>query len=119
MFWDASALVPLHLPEAQSDDARRIWTQCEQVLAWDWAKVEVDAALIRREADAAAWSAWRETESRLVFLLMSARRIQVCPNDIPPQYSGHSSPSAPMPSSAMACSNRASSLAHSRANQRR
>ena len=48
-------------------------------------------------------------------LLMSTRRVEVRPNNIAPQYSGHSSVSESIPSSAMACSNTGSSFAHSRA----
>lgn len=72
MFWDTSALVPLLLPEAASSKACEVWAQCDQIWAWNWALVEVDAALLRRQADEAAWSTWREMEFRLTWLRLDA-----------------------------------------------
>lgn len=64
-FWDASAVVPLLIPEAASSLARGIWNDADESWAWDWLRVEVDAALIRRKADAGAWGVWRSVESQL------------------------------------------------------
>src|SRR5207245_3757276 len=48
-------------------------------------------------------------------LLVAANRVHIGPENVAPQYSGHSAASPVEPSSASRCSNARSSLAHSRA----
>jgi len=59
VFFDTSALVPLVLRESNSREAASVWRECTEAWAWDWMKVEAEAALTRRKADTRAWSAWR------------------------------------------------------------
>src|SRR5207237_9835492 len=51
----------------------------------------------------------------LTGLLVSFRRIEIGPKNIPSQYLGHTEISVASPSSAIACSDLLSRLAHSRA----
>ena len=67
LFWDASAVVPLLLPERKSPLAQDIWEESQHVFAWDWLSVEVDAALTRRRGDPDAWRTWSHVESRFDF----------------------------------------------------
>jgi predicted nucleic acid-binding protein len=70
LFWDASAVVPLLISEANSSLAGSIWKEGREIWAWNWLQVEVDAALIRRRADASIWRTWREMESRFDWSLL-------------------------------------------------
>jgi len=47
-FWDASALVPLLLPEKQTDYCLRIFKGDQEILLWCLSRVEVASALTRR-----------------------------------------------------------------------
>ncbi len=47
-FWDASAVVPLLLPEQQSDYCLQILKGDQEVLLWCMSRVEVVSALTRR-----------------------------------------------------------------------
>lgn len=73
LFWDASAVVPLMLPEKKSSVADCIWKEGKDIWAWDWLQVEVDAALIRRKGDASAWRTWRKIESMFDWSVMEQK----------------------------------------------
>lgn len=72
VFWDSSAVVPLLLREAHSRKAVKAWRDTDVHWAWDWLRVEVEAALIRRKADSPTWSQWRLLEKSLTFLRIDA-----------------------------------------------
>lgn len=65
LFWDASALVPLLLEEANSRLVRELWSNTREAHAWDWVLVEVDAALIRRKAGSLIWQDWKKIQLEL------------------------------------------------------
>lgn len=48
-FWDSSALVPLLVPEAASQQIRRLYDRDPVVLAWWGSEVECVSAIVRRE----------------------------------------------------------------------
>lgn len=68
IFYDTSVLVPLLLLEDGSERAKELWRRTETAWAWDWAKVECEAALGRRHAGPGAWAKWRELVPCLRFL---------------------------------------------------
>ena len=59
VYFDTSAVIPLVLEEPGTAEAQRVWAGCTEPCAWDWLRVEGEAALARRNADSAAWAAWR------------------------------------------------------------
>lgn len=75
VFWDSSAVVPLLLQEAQSQTAVQAWRDTDVHIAWDWLRVEVEAALIRRKADSATWSQWRLLQKGFTFLRLEGGDI--------------------------------------------
>lgn len=64
-FFDTSAIVPLILLEPHSEEARKVWQVTVRRVAWQWLRVEVEAALIRRAAPPDAWSRWHVIESAI------------------------------------------------------
>jgi len=65
VFWDAGALVPLMIKEERSSEAQLAWRSASGHHAWEWALVEVDAALIRRQAGPDIWQEWQQIQKRL------------------------------------------------------
>ena len=61
-------MVPLLLQEANSTLSARAYGQAARLFAWHWADVETHAALLRRNADAAAWQTWQTLRAALVFV---------------------------------------------------
>jgi predicted nucleic acid-binding protein len=64
-FFDTSAIVPLILMEPHSEAAGTVWKETSQRLGWQWLRVEVEAALVRRIAPPEAWSRWYVIESAM------------------------------------------------------
>ena len=62
LFWDASAIVPLLIEEECSPVICKLWSDGLVPHAWEWAFVEVDAALTRRGANSAIWQDWRNIQ---------------------------------------------------------
>ncbi len=46
-FWDSSALVPLHVDQAQTSEIRALYRQDRDILAWTLSDVEMRSALCR------------------------------------------------------------------------
>jgi predicted nucleic acid-binding protein len=67
-FFDTSALVPLLILELHSKGAVEAWRETEVGYAWTWARVEVEAALIRRKVAPQCWSEWRGLDSKVRWL---------------------------------------------------
>ena len=63
LFFDTSALIPLVLEQQGSEISRQVWNNSDDVWAWDWMRVEGEAALSRRKANAEAWAGWRRAIS--------------------------------------------------------
>lgn len=55
LFWDTSAIVPLIFQEPHTAPALRARAVARQVFAWNWMRVEAEAALVRRQARPADW----------------------------------------------------------------
>jgi predicted nucleic acid-binding protein len=47
-YWDASAIVPLAIPEPQSDLAREWLREDPELVTWAWTRVELASAVERR-----------------------------------------------------------------------
>ena len=79
-YFDTSAIVPLLLVEPHSSVAREAWeASTGDCFAWRWLKVETEAALVRRKADAGVWSAWDRLESSLNWITLPDSEIEaVC-----------------------------------------
>jgi predicted nucleic acid-binding protein len=75
VFWDSSAVVPLLFQEAQSQRAMKVWHDTDGHIAWDWLRVEVEAALIRRKAGVEIWSQWRLLQRGFTFLCIDGDEI--------------------------------------------
>jgi predicted nucleic acid-binding protein len=75
IFWDSSAVVPLLLEEANSASALNVWREAGESMAWEWLRVEVEAALIRRMADAATWGQWRSLQRTITFVHLEAEEL--------------------------------------------
>ncbi|MBU0679369.1 MAG: type II toxin-antitoxin system VapC family toxin [Verrucomicrobia bacterium] len=74
-FFDTSAVVPLLLEEPLTADARGAWDECSEAWAWSWLRVEAEAALSRRKADAVAWRAWRSLSEGIQFVSLNADQL--------------------------------------------
>jgi len=61
-YFDTSAIVPLLLEEPHSEPATRAWYQTESRYAWQWLRVEAEAALTRRKATPESWERWQELQ---------------------------------------------------------
>jgi len=75
-FWDSSALVSLLVEEDMSEIARSIWAGPEQAWVWDWALIEVDSALTRRDAGEKAWSKWNEIQAVLFLSRLEEKHLE-------------------------------------------
>lgn len=64
-FFDTSAVVPLLLMEPHSEAAGQLWETTTGRYAWQWLRVEAEAALVRRRAPSVAWSHWRTLETTI------------------------------------------------------
>ena len=49
LFLDTSALVPLLVAEVHTAAAQRAWRDADSIFAWEWMRVEAEAALLRRQ----------------------------------------------------------------------
>lgn len=67
-FFDTSAVVPLLLREPHSQSAGKIWEETSDRYAWQWLRVETEAALMRRTAPPGAWQQWRIIETAVHWL---------------------------------------------------
>jgi predicted nucleic acid-binding protein len=65
-FWDASAVVPLLFEEKNTATAEEIILGSEQVFAWEWMWVEVEAALVRRKGNSGDWNHWNQIRNRFI-----------------------------------------------------
>jgi uncharacterized protein len=75
-FWDASALVPLLVPEEQSDYCMRVIRSDPEILIWCLSRVEVVSALTRRlREQILAAAEFQAAKSRLQLILESAYQI--------------------------------------------
>lgn len=68
LFFDTSAVVPLLLQEPGSKAAGEAYVAGETFYAWNWMRVETEAALVRRRADAATWRNWRSLQRCFMWL---------------------------------------------------
>ncbi len=64
-FFDTSAIVPLILKEPHSRAAGSLWKETSRRIAWQWLRMEVEAALVRRTAPPGAWRQWRVIEAAI------------------------------------------------------
>lgn len=79
LFFDTSAVVPLLLLEPGSVAAREAYQAGESCYAWSWMRVEVEAALVRRKADAVTWRNWRSIQRAFTWLgLPESALSEVC-----------------------------------------
>ena len=79
VYLDTSAAVPLILQEPHSKAAVSAWKHVTQAWAWQWMRVEAEAALIRRKAGPEAWRRWRALSSRIEWLSFDESLFdQVC-----------------------------------------
>jgi len=78
VFFDTSAVVPLLIEEPGSPAALAIWAQAERAWAWQWLRVETEAALVRRKALPVAWANWRELALHIAFLDISEDLRALC-----------------------------------------
>jgi len=62
-FFDTSAILPLLLDEPDSEVATGLWYQATERYAWQWLRIETEAALVRRKAPVASWEYWRGLET--------------------------------------------------------
>lgn len=75
-FWDASALVPLLVPEIQSDYCLKTLKGDQEVLLWCLSRVEVISALTRRLRDETLdFDRFQEAKMRLGQIMESAYQI--------------------------------------------
>ena len=68
LFFDTSAVVPILIKEPGSRMARAAFSSGEVLFAWKWMRVEAEAALVRRKADAVTWRNWRSLERSFTWL---------------------------------------------------
>ena len=67
-FFDTSVIVPLLLEEPQSEVAIKLWHQTTDRYAWQWLRVETEAALVRRKATPGSWEHWQELQTAMHWL---------------------------------------------------
>jgi len=65
VFFDTSAWVPLLLTEAATGNMRAAKKEMSEIWAWEWMRVETEAALTRRKATPQSWIAWKELQSEV------------------------------------------------------
>ena len=79
LFFDTSAVVPLLLKEPGSKAARDAYLAGDAFYAWSWMRVETEAALIRRRADAVTWRDWRSLQRSFTWLgFPESMTVEVC-----------------------------------------
>jgi predicted nucleic acid-binding protein len=66
-FWDSSALVPLCVRQATSQDFRKLWRQSSRIVVWSGATVEIRSALARLQ---------RNNDIDLKGLQLSIKRLE-------------------------------------------
>ena len=76
VYLDTSAIVPLLLQEPHSGAAKLAIENASSIWAWRWAKVETEAALVRRKANPLTWRNWRILESEIRWLESSEGLIE-------------------------------------------
>ena len=59
LFFDTSAVLPLLIEESQTQLLQEIWRDCSEAWAWQWLRMEAEAALSRRHSTPQGWTAWR------------------------------------------------------------
>jgi predicted nucleic acid-binding protein len=72
VFLDTSATVPLILLDPHSEAAAKVWAVVDQAWAWNWMRVEAEAALTRRRALPESWKQWRSLSQQVRWLEPSA-----------------------------------------------
>jgi len=65
VFFDTSAWVPLLLREAATENMRTAKKQVSEIWAWEWMRVETEAALTRRKATPQSWIVWKELQTEV------------------------------------------------------
>lgn len=79
LYFDTSAVVPLLLKEPGSKTALEAYHAGEAFYAWSWMRVETEAALVRRRADAVTWRNWRSLQRCFTWLgLPESMTLEVC-----------------------------------------
>ena len=68
IFFDTSAWVPLILREAASAAMWEAKAGASEIWAWDWMRVETEAALARRRARPGAWKNWHTLRSEVTWV---------------------------------------------------
>lgn len=74
-FWDASAVVPLLLREAHSERASSAWRSTASAFGWEWTRIEVEAALLRRQSPPSVWRQWRTLNAEFVYARLDPTEI--------------------------------------------
>jgi predicted nucleic acid-binding protein len=77
-FFDSSAIVPLLIEESGSARACELWSRTETAWAWEWGRVETEAALARRGVGPEAWAHWRRLAGAVSFLKLEEPVSAVC-----------------------------------------
>lgn len=67
-FWDTSAVVPLLLHEAGTKLVAGAFDGADDHCAWRWMRVETEASLTRRCANAAAWMGWESLATEFTWV---------------------------------------------------
>jgi predicted nucleic acid-binding protein len=79
VFFDTSAVVPLVLNETHSEASKAVWEKTATAWAWEWMRVEGEAALIRRVTTAPSWNMWRVVLGEFRLLgLTSTLHVSLC-----------------------------------------
>lgn len=68
LFWDTSAIVPLIFQEPHTASALRARAATHQAFAWNWMRVEAEAALLRRKVRPAEWKNLEKLFSVFIWL---------------------------------------------------
>ena len=77
-FFDTSAIVPLLIQESGSSRACAFWSRTETAWAWEWARVETEAALTRRRVGPDVWGQWRSLAGHISFLKLEESVAAIC-----------------------------------------
>jgi predicted nucleic acid-binding protein len=67
-FLDTSAVIPLLVEERHSVSAQKSWERFDEFYAWEWMRVEAEAALSRRKVGSETWNQWRKIEAMIGWL---------------------------------------------------
>lgn len=75
-FWDASAVVPLLVPEAQSEYCFQVLNRDQELLMWCLSQVEVVSALVRRLREGSLeLEHFQAAKQRLIHFSMGAYQV--------------------------------------------